>query len=320
MLFQYLQRTQRLIGDTEQKMVPPNDLIDCVNQARNHVAGLTQCVRILTPISGSISSITVLTGGTAYTSPTVTITPPDAPGGTASNPGGLQATATASLTGTTITSIVITNPGAGYFQPVVTITDPHGTGATVTAKISTIMQLNLNQEVYAFSSIPLNTPGAASIIAVKSISIIYDNYRYSLPMYSFSTYQAHIRRFPYQYAYVPTVGSQYGQGANGSLYLYPIASQAYQAELDCFCLPTPLVADTDVDLIPQPWSDVVPFYAAYLAFLQMQRANDAKGMLDLFNTTLAQKSGVARPGRTSNPYGRWSVLLPLLLSLGMQIC
>lgn len=306
MLFTYVQRTQKFIGDTNQQLVPYNDLVDYVNQARNQVAELTQCVRVITPVSGSVTAVPVLTGGTGYTSPTVTITPPDAPGGTASNPGGLQATAVAHLTGTTITSITVSNPGSGYFQPTATITDPHGTGATASVSISTIAQTTLNQEVYAFSAIPLSvTSGVSSIIAVKSVSMLFDNYRFSLPMYSFTTYQALIRRYPYQYSYVPTVGTQYGQGANGSLYLYPIASQAYQMELDCFCLPAPLALDTDVDLIPQPWSDSVPYYAAYLALLQMQRPNDARGFLELFDKMLNRQSMAARPGRTTNVYGRF---------------
>jgi hypothetical protein len=302
----YLQQTQRLIGDTEQKIIPPNDLIAYINLARNQVAELTQCIRILTPISNSIASIAVTNGGSGYSAtPTVTITTPDAPGGTATNPGGLQATAVATVTSGTIASIGLTQPGSGYFQPQVTITDITGVSATATATIASISETTLNQEVYQFSAIPITSAGAGQVFMIKSISMIYDNYRYSLPVYSFSVYQAHIRRFPYQYSYVPTVASQYGQGTNGSLYLYPIASQTYQLELDCFCLPAPLTSDTSPELIPLPWSDSIPYFAAYLAFLQMQRQNDARASLDLFDKMLLRQSGAARPGRQTNPYGRW---------------
>ncbi|MDE2021277.1 MAG: hypothetical protein KGJ13_13155, partial [Patescibacteria group bacterium] len=214
-------------------------------------------------------------------------------------------TAVAHLSGTSIASITVNNPGSGYFQPTVTITDPTGAGAAATASISAINALVQNQEVYNFSAVPLNTPGAASIFNVKSISLIFDGLRYSLPVYSFSTYQAKIRNYPYQYYYVPTVAAQYGQGTNGSLYLYPIASQPYQAEFDCFCIPSDLASDTDIDLIPLPWSDSVPYFAAYLAFLEMQKQNDARGMLDLFDKMLLRQSGAARAGRAVNPYGRW---------------
>lgn len=306
MLFTYLQTVQRYVGDTEQQQLPPNDLIFHINMARRHVAELTQCVRVLTPISGSITSITTIAGGTGYTNPSVTITPPDSPGGTSSNPGGLQATAIAHLSGTSISSITMVVHGSGYFNPVVAITDPTGASAVVTPVLSAVNQTVLNQEVYQFSNIPLgNALGVASILAIKSVSMIYENYRYSLPMYSFSAYQAYIRRYPFQYSYVPTVGSQYGQGTNGSLYLYPIASQAYAYECDCFCLPIDLLTDTDAEAIPYPWTDSVGYYAAYLALLQLQRPNDARGYLELFDKMLLRQSVAARPGRMSNPMGRW---------------
>ncbi len=314
MLFTYTQQTQRLIGDVNQAEVPFNDIVYYVNQARRHVAELTQCVRVLTPISNSISSITTLTGGTGYTSPTVTISTPDSPGGTATNPGGLQATAIAVLTGTTITSITTTGHGSGYFQPQVTITDPTGTGATAKAVVAPLMQVAANQEVYSFTNAVLNMPGVSSIIAVKSVSMLFNDLRYSLPVYSFSVYQAYIRKYPFQYYFIPTVGSQYGRGANGSLYLYPVASQAYAMEWDCFCLPSDLTSDTDVDLIPLPWSDAVPFYAAFLATLPKDQ-NKARGFLDTFDQILNRQSRSSQPGRATNITGRWSLLFPFLFAL-----
>ena len=305
-LFTYLQQTQRLIGDIQQRQIAPNDIIFYINTARRHVAELTQSIRVLTPISGSITSITTLTGGTNYTSPSVTVTPPDFPGGTATNPGGLQATAVAHLSGNSIASITMVINGSGYFQPQVTITDPTGTGATASAVVSPINTVNQNQEVYQFSNMPLGSaPGVASILAIKSVAIIFDNYRYPLPQYSFTIYQAYVRRYPFQYTYMPTVSCQYGQGINGSLYLYPLPNNTYQLECDCFALPIDLVDDTTFEALPLPWTDSVSYYAAYLAFLEKQDRNAAREMLDLFDKMLLRQSVSARPGRSSNPLGRW---------------
>jgi len=198
----------------------------------------------------------------------------------------------------------MTNVGAGYFQPTVTITDPHGTGATASPVVAPVMEVSQNQEVYPFANAVLNMPGVSSIIAVRSVSMIFNDLRYSLPVYSFSTYQAFIRKYPNQYYYIPTVGSQYGQGANGSLYLYPIASQAYRMEWDCQCLPADILTDSDIDLIPQPWADSVPFYAAFLATLPKDQ-NKARGFLDTFDKILNRQSSGARIGRPSNIYGRF---------------
>lgn len=314
MLFEYMQQTQRLIGDQNQKEIAPNDLIYYINTARRHVAELTQSVRILTPISGSITSITTVLGGTGYTVATVTLSPPDLPGGTAVNPNGLQATATATLSGGSITSITVLNPGSGYYQPIVAITG-NGTGASATAITSSVTTLVAGQEAYTFGNMPLGTvTGVASIFAAKSVAIIYNNYRYVLPVYSFSTYQAYIRQYPQQYQYVPAVAAQLGQGTNGSLFMYPIASSAFSFQLDAFCLPSNLTADSDPEAIPQPWTDSVPYFAAYLAKLEMQDMNGARMMLDLFDKMLLRQSNAARSGRRVNPYGRWIIWLPLALS------
>jgi hypothetical protein len=306
-LFAYMQQVQRLIGDQKQTQVAPNDIITNINIARRHVAELTQSVRGITAVSGSITSLTVTAGGTGYTTtPTITVTAPGAPPGGVTNPLGVQATATATVAGGIITALTLTNAGTGYFQPTVAITDATGTSATAVASISSITQTNQGQEIYNFSAMPLrDTSGVGSIFAIKSVSVIYANQRFSLPCYSFSTYQAYVRQFPYQYTYVPTIMSQYGQGTNGSLYMYPIANSNYQFEADCFCLPTDLADDSTVEAIPLPWADSIPYYAAYLAFLELQRGNDARSMLNLFDTMLLRQSGAARSGRASNPYGRF---------------
>ena len=265
----------------------------------------TQCVRVLTPISGSVLSIDVTAAGSGYTAPTVTITPPDFPSGVLPYPNGLQATATATQIGGQITSINIVNAGSGYFQPQVTINDPTGTGATGVPTLSTFNQLAEGQEVYPFKNVDLSPfPGVGAIYMVRSVSLIYANFRYSLPMYSFSTYQAKIRQYPFQYQYIPTMGSQFGQGTEGSFYLYPLPSQAYQMEFDCQCLPMDLQTDNDVEAIPEPWTYAVKFYAAHLAFLELQNWNSARGMLELFDQYATRYSHYARPGRPTNPYGR----------------
>ena len=66
--------------------------------------------------SVSIESIPVISGGSGYsTAPTVIIAPPIAPGG-------VQATATATVVGGSVVSISITNPGSGYTTtPVVSL-------------------------------------------------------------------------------------------------------------------------------------------------------------------------------------------------------
>lgn len=307
--FTYLKQCQRLLREQKQDFENPEDLLSYINIARREVAGRTQSVRRLTPISGQVVSAVVLTPGSGYVSPVAAITPPDFPGGLLPNPNGLQATAGVTMNGGVVTDVVVENGGDGYFSPEVTISDANGpgVGATAALTVSPINTLNIGQEVYPFSGIYLgNWPGVDSVHAIKSASVIYANYRYMLPMYSFSTYQSQIRQYPFQYQYVPTFCSQFGQGAGGSFYAYPLPSQTYQWEFDCFCLPSDMQLDNSIpEVIPQPWTDAVQYMAVSMCFMELQNLNAAKFYEDQFDKRTLGYSGQARPGRAVNPYGRY---------------
>lgn len=307
--FFYLKACQRLLREQKQDFENPEDLLSYINIARREVAGRTQCIRRLTPISGQVVDGTVVIGGSGYVNPIATITTPDFPSGVLPSPGGRQATAGVSMNGGIVTDVTINDGGDGYFQPIVTITDASGpgTGATAALSISPINTLNIGQEVYPFSNIYLgNWPGVDTVLAVHSVSVIYANYRYSLPCYSFSVYQSQIRSYPFQYEYVPTFFSQFGQGNNGSLFMFPLPSQTYQVEYDCFCLPTDLTLDNSIpEALPQPWTDAVKYMAVSLCFMELQNLNAAKFYEDQFDKRTLGYSGQARPGRAINPNGRY---------------
>ena len=305
-LFNYLKDTQRFLRDAKQEMLNPNNLIAYINRARREVAMRAQIIRVLPPISGSIMGWTITNGGTGYSSsPTLTITAPDFPSGAPVNPNGAQATASAIVHGGVITNIYSTYGGAGYFQPKMTITDVSGVGATATAIMSPMNLVYLGQEQYPYSSINVSQfPGVGSVYYIRSVSIIYQNYRYSLPMYSFSIYQAYVRQYPFQYQYVPTMCSQFGQGASGSLYMYPLPSQTYQAEFDCLCLPADLATDQDYEAIPAPWTDSVAYFAAALCYEDLQNLNSANYYHTQFEKRLLNYSNYSRIGRAPNIYGR----------------
>lgn len=307
--FQYLKQTQRFLREQKQDFSNPEDLLVYINRARREVAGRTQSVRRLTSISGQCVTVTVTDGGSGYSNnPTCTITTPDWPSGALPNPNGLQATAQAIVQGGVITSIFIQDGGDGYFQPVMTITDSTGTGATAIVATSPINTLNEGQEQYSFSDIYLgNWPGVDTVHMIKSVSVIYSEYRYSLPMYAFSVYQAMIRQYPSAtYQYVPSFGSQFGQGNGGTFFFYPPPSQTYQLEYDCFCLPEDMLLDNSIpEVIPQPWTDAVPYMAAQLAYMELQQWNAAKFYENEFDLRTLGYSRMARPGRMTNPYGRY---------------
>ena len=306
MLTTYLQQVRRLLNDNAgQQQYTDSDLTAYINEARSQIAAEGQCVRFLTPSSGAVASITVNTGGSGYVSPTIAIGAPNAV-----NPG-TQATAAAVLSGGTINSITVTNGGQGYFTPpLITITDSSGSGATATAVLSYVNQTTFAQEVYNFSSVQFQSltgaavPGYSYVLAVRTVAMIWGTFRYVTMKKSFSLYQAYARNYTSNYYYIPAVGCQFGQGQNGSLYLYPIADQAYPMEWDCLCVPIDLASDSDVEAIPYPWTSAVQYYAAWKATLGRGRFEDAKQFLGYYDGRMKKSRQEASPGAMINPYGR----------------
>jgi hypothetical protein len=307
--FEYLKQTQRFLREQRQDFENPADLMVYINRARREVAGRTQCIRRLTPISGQVVQAVVTAGGSGYVNPIATITPPDWASGVLPSPNGRQATAGVEVQGGVVTGVNIIDGGDGYFQPQVTITDgATGVGATATLTVSPINTLNQGQEVYNFSDIYVgNWPGVDSVFAVKSVAVIFSQYRYVVSIRAFSEYQALIRTYATStYQYTPVFGAQYGQGAGGSFFFYPPASQLLQVEYDCFCLPTDLQLDNSIpEAIPQPWTDAVPYMAASLAYMELQNLNFARYYMDEFDKRTLGYSQHARPGHAINFYGRY---------------
>jgi hypothetical protein len=305
-LFDYMKRVQRLVHDTRQVMLDPADIVDYINDARREVAMRSQAIRHVPRMWGAIMSATITNGGTGYTAPTVTITPPDSPSGELPFPNGNQATGSATQIGGVIDSVFIPYGGDGYWQPQITIHDPTGTGATAIPNMSPISQVLPGQEKYDFSQFDLSVfPGVASIYAIRSVSILFSQWRYSVAIYSFSEYQAKIRSFASgSFQWIPTYGTQFGRGSGGSLFLYPLPSQPYQMEIDCSCLPQDLITNLSVEALPDPWTDAVPYWAARTAYLEMQAHNNARTMEMLFDQRMTRFGAYAAPGRAINRYGR----------------
>lgn len=306
MLNSYLQQTQRFLRDQTQALLHPEDLVSYVNRARREIALRSQSIRVTPPTQGAVQSITVVKGGSGYTNPTVVITPPDSPGGRPPFPGGAVAIAEATIIGGVINSVNVVFGGDGYFVPTATVSDPTGSGAVLTVQTQPLNNLVFQQETYPFSLVPLDTfPGVDSIFAVIDVAVIYANYRYELPWYPYSVYQAMIRQYPTQYLYVPTMMTQFGDGTSGALMFYPLPSQPYRSEWDCLCLPSDLQTDLDFEALPLPWTDAVPYMAAHLAYLELQNANMARMYLEMYDNFAHRYSVYARPFRRTNPYGRY---------------
>lgn len=315
-LFDYMQDVYRLLGrDEGQEDFNPDDIIRWVNLARQETAQQGQCIRRLSPISGSILTLDVTASGHGYTNPTVTISPPDSPTGYLPYPAGAQATGLVQQIGGQISNVSVDFGGSGYFAPTVTIDDPTGVGAVVVPGITPILATTFNQELFLFSDVPIQSlPGVQSILSVRSVAVLWTELQWTCARVSFSRYQAIVKNWANTYNAPPVICCQFGQGTDGSLKLFPLADQAYQLQLDMLCLPMDLADDADFEAIPAPWTRAVPYFAAHLGLLSKAAVQPAflNLALQYYNTKdgglwgmhMKRARAHSNPGQVGSFYGR----------------
>jgi hypothetical protein len=275
-LTKYLADTQRLLHDSTNQFWSQSDLTAYINTARSQIAAEGQCVRVLAPSAGAITSATVVTQGTNYSgAPTIT-----ASGGLGSG-----ATFTPTIVGGKITALAVATQGTNYTLPTISITDTTGTGATANAVQSGVLLTTAAQESYSFSSVntivSLST-GVSAILTVVSVSVSWGALKPTLDQLDWSSFQAYLRSYSAALQGQPAIWAQYGQGASGTVSLWPIPSSPMPMDWDCICTPISLVDDTTAEAIPYPWTDCVPYFSAYLALMNSRRPEEAKNMFGLY--------------------------------------
>ena len=306
MLFEYQKQVQRLLHDQRQRQINPDDIRNFINRARREIAMRTQSIRLVPPTSGAIVAIHVTNPGSGYTNPTVVISAPDYPNHLRVNPMGAQATASAFAIGGQILSVSVTYGGDGYQIPAATILDPTGSGATLSIELEPIWTTVFGQESYNLSDIPLgHFPGVSKVFAVRDVAMIYANYRYILPCYPWTTYQAFIRQYPNQYIYVPTFCTRFRPGTQGSWNFYPLPSTVYPWDWDCLGLPADLADDQSMEALAEPYTDAVPYMAAAFCMEELQNYNVARYYQDKYDTYVKRYAAYAQPGIITNPYSGW---------------
>lgn len=111
-----------------------------------------------------------------------------------------------------------------------------------------------------------------------------------------------------------------GSMSSGSLYIDPLPDQIYVLTLDCVGYPQALAADTDVEAIPYPFSDAVPYFAAYLALLSAQtsaRMADAERMFGYYQTFLQRARAFSNPSVLRSNYAQ-AIDQTTINKLGLQ--
>lgn len=169
------------------------------------------------------------------------------------------------------------------------------------------LALVINQRTYPFSAITFG--GALGVSGVNNVRTMW----FQVPATPGQAWMTP-RAFEWFGLYklnnaTPTAGqpqewAQLGQGQNGTLFIDPLPDLPYVCPLDASAAPALLTNDTDPEAIPPLWQDAVPFYAAWLAFMNLQREADADKMMERYKTLMARARGIATPSVLAGQYAQ----------------
>lgn len=159
------------------------------------------------------------------------------------------------------------------------------------------LTLAVGVQSYPFSAIAF-APGTLGILGPNDVRMIWYQVASgqktitSRPFEWFGQY--HLNN-PVPQSGFPKVWAQLGQGQAGTLFFDPLPDDTYVCPADVECAPVPLVDDTTAEAIPPLWQDAVPFYAAWLALMQLQRQADADMMMKRFTELMGRARVAATP-------------------------
>lgn len=145
--------------------------------------------------------------------------------------------------------------------------------------ISAALAYSGSTQSYALSSITAPT-GCSTPISARSVRIS-TNVLEARPWQWFTNY--YLNGSNASSSGTPTLWSQQSQGSTGLIWFWPTPSGSGSATVDASWGVIPLVTDSTAEAIPAPWTDLVPYFAAYQALLQAQRLQDASQMFALYN-------------------------------------
>lgn len=92
----------------------------------------------------------------------------------------------------------------------------------------------------------------------------------------------------------PTVWASFDQGVLGNFYVSPIGPATLSVEATW--TPAVLVDDTTVEALSYPWTDCVPYFAAYLALMSAQREDDGQRLMSLYDSFVRSSRLGVTPG------------------------
>jgi len=248
-LSSYLTEVQRLLHDANAVFWSTSELTDYINEARERVVRDTGCLRTLqitnTPLSNTGVTAIPWSNGLVVTAGQFIF----------SNIFIYQV-----ITGGVLATDAAPYPTASATFP------PSGTFTNGTATL----QYSSNCEIISLAALP----NGIQTLDVLNVTLYWGNSRIPLRYLPWSNFNAQLRYWQ-NYVGRPICFSTYGQG---QLYIAPVPDQSYAIEVDTVILPSPLSTATPnaVDVIVDPYTTPVAFYAAYKAKYKEQSYGEAE--------------------------------------------
>ena len=202
----------------------------------------------------------------------------------------------------------------------ITVTGTFQTGYTVVVTRDWLTAITIENQTLTSFNIEFAVPappggGLVSVRIIGATSTPVPNVidLLSVVMTPLGTPPAGVRvplgRWPYsRLAYLlstsyPTYPQWYAMyGATGTVMVGPPPAAAYPVEWDFFCYASPLVAPTDADPMPYPWTDPIPFWAASFAKMSVQNFEDAKSFEQQAMDRTRRVMARGRPIAVQNPW------------------
>lgn len=269
----YLSLTRQLVNDPSSQRYTDTNLTTFINIGRSQLALKGQCVRFVFGLDGIVftgtfnntTSVTSVSPAASAISDTITGASPWIVANV-NAPGIPQGTTISAFSGTTMTlSAASTVSGTFSF----TVSPPN---VTV-----------VNQETYATPTNLCLTNGVLNAIGVQAVAVNWGGYGsnlYTLIWNDWMNYQAYARQYP-NVSGNPWFWTRY-ENQNNSVFLRPIPSLAYPMQWSCTCSVVNLTTDSTPEAIPYSYTDAIPYFAAYLAYMSSQRKEDAQNMLQIY--------------------------------------
>ena len=188
---------------------------------------------------------------------------------------------------------------------------------TSCVEVNVAFTLTVGKQAYTLPSIPGNAQGVSQILNVQTVMRPSGNgfiYVTPRPWEWFKLYNLNTAT---QASGIPVQWTQYAPGTTASLYFSPIPDQAYPIVLDAICQPIMLALDSDVEAIPYPYTDAVPYFAAYLALVSDDRMELANFTMDKYKEFVQRADSASRPMTPPDLFkGRNELLMMNKLGIG----